>query len=179
MLKALIAIVVLAVAATPASAEVVERTPDSFTLRFSVGLETTPGDVALALESIARWWDSNHTYSGDAANMTLSLAPGGCFCEALPGGDVFVHGRVKALDDEHLWLEAPLGPLRDRTTKADLIFSWPEANRGTAVTMTFTVEGAGMGAFADAVDGVMDTQFDRLTHFIAYGEPPAPDHDPA
>ena len=170
MLRTLIAAAALLLAATPASAEVIARTADSFTLSFDVTLETTPGDMVLALESVGNWWDGAHTYSGDAANMSLSLDPGGCFCEALPDGKTFEHGHVVVLDDDHLLLNAPLGPLNGRATKSDLIFRWSDTIRGTTLTMIFVVEGAGLGAFADAVDGVMGGQFARLARFVEYGE---------
>lgn len=170
MLKSLIAAAALLLTAAPASAEVIARTADSFTLSYDVNIETTPGDVVLALESVGSWWDGAHTYSGDAANMSLSLKPGGCFCEALPDGKTFEHGRTVLVDDDQLRLFAPLGPLNGRATRADLTFSWPETLRGTTLTMTFVVEGAGLGAFADAVDGVMSGQFARLARFIEYGE---------
>lgn len=170
MLKsAFAAIVALGLSlAAPAGAEVVERRAEGFILRFAADRETSAGDVILAIENIGGWWDSAHTYSGDAANMTMALEPGGCFCEALPDGTTFEHGRVRVLDDVHLVLDAPLGPLKDRATRAELTFSWPDAGTGVAVTMTFVVEGPGLGAAADAVNGAMDVQFGRfLGHLSA------------
>lgn len=171
MLKsAFAAIVALGLSlAAPAGAEVVERHADGFTLRFVADREASAGDVVLAIENIGGWWDSAHTYSGDAANMTMALEPGGCFCEALPDGTIFEHGRVRVLDDDHLVLDAPLGPLKDRATRAELTFSWPDAGTGVAVTMTFVVEGPGLGAFAAPVDQVMAGQFGRLVDHISAG----------
>jgi hypothetical protein len=161
-------------AASSAAAEVVARHADGFTLRFAVPMEQSAGDVVLALEDIGGWWDGAHTYSGDAANLSLSLEPDACFCEALPDGSMFEHGRLVALDDDHMALDAPLGPLKGRASKADLTFSWPGAAGGTMVTMTFAVEGTGMGAMADAVNGVMAVQFERFISYVEYGAPSAP-----
>jgi hypothetical protein len=167
-----IATAALVATASPAGAEVVQRTADSFTLRYAVNMETSAGDVVLALDDIGGWWDGAHTYSGDSGNLSLSLEPGSCFCERLPDGTTFEHGRVTLLDDDHLVLDAPLGPLKGRASKAELVFSWPDAGTtGVGVTMTFTVEGQGLGAMADAVDGVMQTQFLRYVRYIEYGEP--------
>jgi hypothetical protein len=178
MIKSLLVAAALVCIATPASAEVVERRADGFTLRYAVNMETTAGDVVLAIESISQWWDGAHTYSGDASNLSLRLDTGACLCERLADGSSFEHGRVILLDDDHLRLEAPLGPLKSRASKAELTFSWPDAGTtGVAVTMTFTVEGAGLGAMADGVDEVMQGQYERLIHFIEYGEP-APDAPP-
>lgn len=161
-------------AAGPSAGEVVARHADGFTLRFAVPMEASAGDVVLALDDIGSWWDGAHTCSGVAANLSLSLDAGGCFCEALPDGSMFEHGRVVVLDDDHLALDAPLGPLKGRALQADLTFSWPDAGAGAMVTMTFTVEGPGLGAMADAVDGVMAVQFKRFIRYVEYGEAPAP-----
>lgn len=158
-------------AAGPAAAEVVARHADGFTLRFAVPMESSAGDVVLALYDIGGWWDGAHTYSGDAANLGLSFEPGACFCEAMPDGSLFEHGRVVALDDDRLTLNAPLGPLKALATRADLTFSWQDAGVGTMVTMTFVVEGPGLGAMADPVDGVMSVQFARLVRYVEFGEP--------
>lgn len=174
MLKSTIATVMAGIAlfaAVPAAAEVVERHADGFTLRFAVPVETSAGDVVLALEDIGGWWDGAHTYSGDAANLSLAFEPGGCFCETLPDRSLFEHGRVVAVDDNQLVLNAPLGPLKGLATRSDLTFSWPDAGIKTMATLTFVVEGSGLGNMADPVNGVLDIQFSRLVHYVEYGEP--------
>lgn len=175
MLKPLAFAVGLALSTTPAAAEVVERGADHFVLRFELGLETTPEDIYAAIGDVGRWWDGAHTYSGDAANLTMPLEVGACFCEALPDGTAFEHGRVVQADPETgVLLEAPLGPLKGRATTAQWSIGWSGANRGYALVMTYVVRGPGLGAFADPVDGVMGGQFSRLAHYVEYGEPPAP-----
>ncbi|HWQ86028.1 hypothetical protein [Brevundimonas sp.] len=164
----------LALFATPAAAEVVERSADHFVLRFELGLETTPEDIYGAVGDIGRWWDSAHTYSGDAANMTLPLEVGACFCEALADGKTFEHGRVVQADPgTGVLLEAPLGPLRGRATVAQWSIGWSGGGRGYALILTYVVRGAGLGAMADPVNGMMSVQFARLAHYVEYGEPPA------
>ncbi len=176
MIKALIATAASVILAAPASAEIMSRTPDSFTLRYAGSVGVGRGDVFGVITSISQWWDGTHTYSGDAANLTLGLEVGGCFCEALPDGTTFEHGRVTVFDDDHLTLNAPLGPLKGRATRADLTFSWPEneallADDETGVVIIFVVEGPGVGAFADAVDTVMLSQHERLLHQAELAQP--------
>ena len=174
MLKSAIAAAVAGIvlfAAVPAAAEVVERHADGFTLRFEVAMETTPEDLLGSLGEIGKWWDGAHSYSGDAANMTLAMQPGGCFCEALTDGTAFEHGRVVSINPATgVLLNAPLGPLKATATKADLGFGWASGNRGWTVVMTFMVEGPGLGAFADPVDGVMGGAFARYVRYVRYVE---------
>ncbi len=174
MLKSAIAAAVagtVLLSAVPAAAEVVERHADGFTLRFEVAMETTPEDLLGSLGQIGKWWDGAHSYSGDAINMTLVMEPGGCFCEALADGVAFEHGRVVSVDPATgVRLNAPLGPLKGKTTRADLAFGWAGAQGGQMVVMTFVVEGPGLGAFADPVDGVMGGAFARYVRYVEYGE---------
>lgn len=170
-----------AAAATPTAAQVVERHADGFTLRYT---ETTPvgrGDVAMAIQAVGAWWDGDHTYSGVASNMTLDLRVGGCLCETMPDGSTFEHGRVTTFDDDQLVLEAPLGPLKGRATRATLTFDWPEGlaltRDETHVVMTFVVEGPGLGAFAEPVGQVMGHQHARLVRLIQTGAPESPAGD--
>ena len=173
MLRAVIAAAVLALAAAPAEAEVVARTADSFTLRYAVGAEISPDDIPASLTALPKWWDSAHTYSGSAANLSLDLTPGGCWCEKLADGTDFDHGRTVSVAPDAFVFAAPFGPLRGKTTKAELTVTWPGANQGSTPTWTMVVEGPGIGAMADAVDGVMGAGYRRWLRYLETGEPAA------
>src|SRR4051794_41981845 len=82
-MKSVIAIVALA-AATPAAAEVVSASANGFEVRETVQLVVPAVAAYAAFANIGDWWDPEHSYSGDAANLSLNLVPGGCFCERLP-----------------------------------------------------------------------------------------------
>lgn len=170
MLKALLAAAVLALSAAPAMAEVVSRTADSFTLRYAVDAEIAPEDIPGALSDLPKWWDSAHTYSGSAANLSLDLTPGGCWCEKLADGTDFDHGRTASVTPDSFVFDAPFGPLRGKTTKAILTVTWPRANRGWTPTWTMVVEGPGVGSMADGVDAVMGAGYGRWLHYLEYGE---------
>ena len=76
--------------ASPAAADVVSASPNGFEVRETVNL-VVPADVAFSsFADVAAWWDPEHTYSGDSKNLSLTLTPGGCFCERFPktGGGI-------------------------------------------------------------------------------------------
>lgn len=172
MSRSILFALVLLSSGTSASAEVVSRHADGFTLRYAVALETTGDDIRTALGELPKWWDEAHTYSGRSANLSMTLAPGGCWCETLDDGKVFEHARVVSVDPQgKVVMNAPLGPLNGTATRSDLTYSWVPEARSWRVTLDFVVEGAGLGAAADAVDGVMQAGFGRLARFIEYGEP--------
>ncbi|MFJ6025682.1 hypothetical protein ACIQC9_13905 [Brevundimonas sp. NPDC092305] len=176
MLRSLLAAAALALCATPAAAEVVEKSADHFVLKYNIGLETTPEDIYLSIGDVGQWWDSAHTYSGDARNLTLPLEVGACFCEAMPDGTTFEHGRVLEADPElGVLLDAPLGPLKGKTTMSRLSIGWSGVHMGWELVMTYVVRGPGVGAYADAVDGVMRVQYGRLIYFVEYGQTPLDD----
>ena len=160
--------------ASPAAAEIASRSDDAFTLTFSARTSYGPGRIAGSLEGLPHWWDPAHTYSGDAANLSLDLRPGGCWCERLADGTDFDHGRTVSVTFGEILFHAPFGPLRDRATRADLTVAWSLADREMEPSWTFVVEGPGVGAMAEAVDGVMEGGFRRWIHWLETGPyPPA------
>ena len=172
MIRSLLAAAIM-FAAAPASAEVVSRSENGFTLKFAVGAQIDPADISGALQALPQWWESSHTYTGDSKNLSLDLTPGGCWCEKLPDNPAFDHGRTVAVADDHILFHAPFGPLRGKATRADLTVSWPAVGQGREPTWTFVVEGPGLGAMADVVDGVIGTGFQRWMRFLQYGAAPA------
>ena len=154
----------LALSAGAASAEVTDRSENGFTLSYERVVAASPEAVLAAVGDPAAWWSDAHTYSGDAANITVDLRPGGCWCEALPGGGV-KHGEAVLVWPEQRMVrfDAPFGPLQSIGADAVLTMSWAEAERGGRVLKwTFAVAGPGVGAMAGPVDAVMAEQFGRL-----------------
>lgn len=151
----------------PAAAEVTERWDDGFVVAHAFDTPASP-DAAYALTGQpARWWSSDHSWSGDAANLSMKLRPGGCFCEALPGGGVR-HGEVvMAWPGRQLTLDAALGPLLGAASGGWLSFVYASAGDGGRVTITYRVEGHGLGVLADPVDGVIGEQVGRLKAALA------------
>ena len=74
-------------AAEPAAAEVVETSSQGFVTQDMAEVAASPMETWLALIRPGEWWNDAHTWSADAANMTLTPQAGGCFCERVPGED--------------------------------------------------------------------------------------------
>ncbi|MDR9831226.1 hypothetical protein RCJ22_37175, partial [Vibrio sp. FNV 38] len=75
-------------AAGAAQAEVKAMTPQGFEVVETATAKASPDKVFAAIVRVQDWWNSEHTYSGSAANLSIEPKPGGCFCEKLPGGGV-------------------------------------------------------------------------------------------
>lgn len=165
MLKIMSAGLALTVIATTASAEVRTRTDGSFTLAFERPVAASPEAVLETVATPAAWWSSDHTYSGDAANIRLDLVPGGCWCEAMPGGGI-KHAETVLVWPERRMVrfDAPFGPLQGIGADAVLTMTWSDPANGEqrVLRWTYVVNGPGAGAMADAIDGVLAEQFRRL-----------------
>jgi uncharacterized protein YndB with AHSA1/START domain len=138
-------------------------------LSYQAGVRAAPAAVYTAIGKIGEWWSSEHTYSGDARNLTLEVRAGGCFCERWAAGSV-EHGRViLARANETVRFEGALGPLQDMAVSAVMTFQLAPAGEGTRVTVTYRVGGNashGLDKLAPIVDQVVGEQVTRLVRFV-------------
>src|SRR6185436_7136052 len=95
MRAVLVGILMLAAGIGAAHAEIVSAGPSGFNIRHSVDVpNTAPPVIWAALSDVSKWWDPEHTYSGDARNLTLEPFVRGCFCEKLSLYAGIEHGHV-------------------------------------------------------------------------------------
>ena len=169
------AFVLLSLAFTRAevAADVIDRSASGFTVKTTVAVAAAPQRLYQDLLSPGAWWDKDHTYSGDAKNMTLGAQPGGCFCEKLPGGGAVEHGRVVNVSpNKMIRLSSALGPLQELAVSGTLTWSIEPAKQGggSTLTMTYAAGGytpGGLDKLADSVNTVLSQQVQRLK---AYAE---------
>ena len=153
---------VLVLAPGVARAEVVSANAHGFEIRHQVQIVIPQPAVFDAFARISQWWNKEHTYSGDSSNLSLSVTPGGCFCERLPeSGGGIEHLRVAyVVPGERLVLTGSLGPLLY------------EATAGVMDIKVLNYRAAGFakgGAerLAPIVDQVLGEQMARFRKFAA------------
>lgn len=172
---------------TPAHADVTAQTEQGFVSRNVVVVAGSPAAVWKRLVTPAAWWSSEHTFSGDAANMTLDPVAGGCFCEFLPADDRDTpksakpgaathppmrggvqHMRVVFIDRaKALRMVGALGPLQSEAVNATLTVTLKEVDGGTRVIFEYVVGGYmrfPADKIATAVDSVMGNQLLSLAN---------------
>lgn len=177
--------------AAPVAAEVTGSGPDSFVSRHEVVVKASPKDVWLALISPAGWWTSEHTWSGEAANLTLTPQAGGCFCEKIPEidepGRFTLEGSVEhmrviqAYPERALRMEGALGPLQSEPVTGILTIAISEVEQGTRIVWEYNVGGPmryEVPVIARAVDGVMGLQMKSLAKGLGPVEMPKPEPAP-
>jgi uncharacterized protein YndB with AHSA1/START domain len=172
----------LAALAPFARAEVKESSADAFFLSYGGPLAAPTAKAYVDLVQIGRWWDSEHTYSGKAANLSIKPEAGGCFCEKWKDGSV-AHGEVlMAMPGKVLRLRTALGPLQERALNGILTFWLKNEDSATTLTVEYRVNGAsgsGLDQLAPSVDEVLGAQVDRLRRYIATGNPEPPPEEKA
>lgn len=161
--------IVLAAVSLPAAAATSEVSPAGFLVSVREEVPATAQQAWDQLVQVNRWWSGQHSYSGDAANLSLEPRAGGCWCERWAGGSV-EHGRVlHALPGKSLRLEGAFGPLQAMAVNAVLTVKLEPAGDKTAIVLTYRVRGspdAGLDKIAPAVDGVMTEQVRRLADLL-------------
>jgi hypothetical protein len=162
-------LIVLLLLAAPASAEVVSAGPNGFHVRQTAQIVVPPPSAFTAFGRVGSWWSGEHTYSGKAANMTMALTPGGCFCERLDGGGGIEHLRVSFVNPgKRVVLTGSLGPLLYEATAGVMDVQFERIAGGTKVTMDYRVAGfadGGADKMAPLVDSVLAEQFKRYREF--------------
>jgi uncharacterized protein YndB with AHSA1/START domain len=161
--------------AGPVAAEVKSVTPNGFEVAATATIAAPADRVYSALGEVGRWWSSSHTFSRDAANLTMELRAGGCFCERLKDDGSVQHLQVVyAAPGQGLRLRGALGPLQTEGVDGTLSWTLSPVEDGTSLTQSYVVGGyirSGMEQWAPRVDRVLDEQLQRLKSFIE-GKPP-------
>jgi len=173
----LLRIVAAALAAGAGSlpAEVVDVADNGFTVKLTVTVAAEPAKAFRALVDVGKWWDPAHTYSQDAANLSIDAKPQGCFCERLPGKGAVVHMTVvNVVTGKLLRFEGGLGPLQSLGAAGSMTWSFQPADKSTAVELRYAVGGynpAGFKGLAPVVDTVLRSQLDRYKRYVDTGKP--------
>lgn len=120
-LKMLLAVTLLS---TIALADIKDSAANGFTITSSFTAKGSPAEVYRKIASVGDWWNSEHTYSGDAHNLTLDARAGGCWCEKLAKSG----GTVRHMQVETAWpgtllvLSGGLGPLQQLGVSGAMTF---------------------------------------------------------
>jgi uncharacterized protein YndB with AHSA1/START domain len=154
-----------------ACAAVVESNASGFAIEEHAHIAATPDKVYAALIHPEKWWNSQHTFSQDAKNLSLDAKAGGCLCETLPNGGSVQHlVVVLAEPGDTLRLRGPMGPFQGQGADGALTFTLKAKDGGTDLTLENNVGGffkGGLGQWPQAADGMLT---DLVAHLKQYAE---------
>jgi uncharacterized protein YndB with AHSA1/START domain len=168
-MQRLVIALLLSLTAGPVAADVVDRSPNGFTIKGTAQVAAAPDAAFRALVDVGAWWDRDHTYSGDARNLSIVPQPGGCFCERSANGAGVEHGRVvNVAPGSLLRLQGALGPLQQLGVSGSLSWEITKAAGGSTITMTYAVGGysPSLETLAPLVDQVMMRQLSLLKAYL-------------
>ena len=162
-----------ALVAGAAFAEVTDRSAAGFEVVEKATIAAPQAKVWNALMRPGRWWSSQHSWSGDAKN--LSIDPDGCFCERLPKGAVR-HMTIAYADGiSQLRMFGALGPLQFTGASGHMGVTLKGAGAATEVTLSYDVGGYAKGGLAETyakpIDQVLGEQLGRLKKYVETGKP--------
>jgi hypothetical protein len=155
----------------PLMAEVKDSTAAGFTIQDTMIIAANPDAVYHSLiADVGRWWDSAHTFSGNAGNLSIDDRAGGCFCEKLDNGGSVRHLEVVfAEPGKTLRMIGGLGPLQSMAVTGSMTWSLSKTDIGTNVKVIYSIGGyrpGGLQKMAPLVDKVMAEQLKRLKNYI-------------
>ncbi len=152
------------------SAEVLSVGSNGFEVRETVHVSATSDKGYAALLQPARWWSSDHTFSGSAANLVLDARAGGCWCENLPDGGSVEHLHVVYVaPGKMLRLRGALGPFQGLGADGAMTWAVKSGANGTDISVSYTLGGYakdGFDAASKAADRVLGEQIERLRKLI-------------
>jgi hypothetical protein len=170
LLSAAAALIATLLSPAPAAADVISVAANGFEVRETVHVAASPDKAYAALLLPARWWDAQHTISGNAANLTLDASAGGCWCESLPGGGSLEHLRVVYVaPGKVLRLRGALGPFQGSGVDGAMTWTVKGDASGSEISLSYSVGGYlkdGFDGASKAVDRVLGEQIERLKKFI-------------
>ena len=159
-----------------ANGEVVDAAPGGFSLVHDVTIAAPRQDAwRAAVYEVGQWWSSDHTVSGDSANLYIDAQVSGCFCENLGENAGLVHMAVSFVNPGVIVrFTGGLGPLGLMGVAGNMTWEFDEAETGTVLTLQYAVGGympGGLDTVAGPVDGVLIEQMTRLKAFVETGSP--------
>jgi uncharacterized protein YndB with AHSA1/START domain len=170
MRSATIGVVLAGLLALPAQAAVKDSSPSGFTLENTQDVPASVQDTWDALvDDVGQWWPADHTWWGDASNLSIKARAGGCFCER-DGARQARHMTVVFVDPgKTLRLVGGLGPLQGMGLDGVLEFRLASNDGGTRITMWYRAGGYTpdeLSKFAPVVDRVMAAQLGGLATLL-------------
>ena len=159
-------------------AEVADSSSSGFTLKITANIQAPPEEVFRKfVQNVGDWWSSDHTWSGNAHNLTIDAKPMGCFCEKLPNGGGVRHMEVVfTMPGKTLVMKGELGPMQVMAAAGSMQVQFNAADGGTKLVLGYAVAGymqGGLNAIAPKVDEVLQAQISRFKSFVEKKDPSA------
>lgn len=165
---------------TTAKAEVTNTADNGFTVQHETVISADAEAVWKAMIAPSRYWNGDHSWTGNAENFYLVPQAGGCFCELIrttsdgniksSDGSVQHMRVIFAHNNKMLRMSGALGPLQNEAVTGTLTMQLQPQAGSTKVRFVYKVGGYmefPIDQIAPAVDGVIGEQLTRLSALFA------------
>jgi uncharacterized protein YndB with AHSA1/START domain len=158
-----------------AFAGVADSSASGFTVKIAVHVQAPPAEAYRKfVRNIGDWWNSSHTFSGSAKNLSIEEKAAGCFCEKLPDGGGVRHMEVVTImPGKMIVMTGALGPMQSLAAAGNMKVQFSSEEGGTKFEMTYSVVGylaTGMNTFAGPSDGMLTEQVTRFKNYVEAGK---------
>lgn len=156
-----------------AQTKVIAANEHGFIVENVMAVKASPTKVWHAMVTdIDKWWPKDHSWWGEMGTFTLDPVAGGCFCE-INGNKSAQHMRIVFVEPEKLLrMTGGLGPLQQMGVFGALDWSLSKTPEGTAIVLTYRVQGfspEGFEQLAPIVANVQKIQLLGLVNFVESG----------
>ena len=154
-------------------AKVVDSAAHGFQIEIESQVNTDKATAYQQFLNVGQWWNADHTWFGQANNLTISLKVDGCFCE-LAGDKQAEHMTVSYIDpNNEIRMVGGLGPLQMMGVTGGMSWKFDAIDAShTKITFHYQVSGylkGGLIKLAPIVNKVQQRQISRLTSLLNTG----------
>lgn len=147
-------------------AKVLYASDSGFHIRIAHEVKADPAVAYAQFLRVGEWWNGDHTWFGDAKNLSIDPVADGCFCETA-GDKSAKHMTVSYVDPEReLRMTGGLGPLSGLGLHGAMNWMFePLENGGTRIIHNYRVTGyypEGLKGLSGIVDQVQTLQVSGL-----------------
>lgn len=173
----------LLITALPAVAEVTNSAANGFTVKHQTTIAADADTIWKAMIAPTRYWNPDHSWTGNAENFYLVPQAGGCFCELIrttsednirsSDGSVQHMRVIYAHNGKMLRMSGALGPLQGEAVVGTLTMALVPEDDKTLVHFEYKVGGymeLELEQISVGVDGVIGDQLARLAALFAVAE---------
>ena len=148
------------------SAEVISSASNGFAIRIERETDVNALTAYQQFIRIGEWWNGDHTWFGDAENLSIEARAGGCFCEK-SGDKEMLHMTVSFVNPgKEIKLIGGLGPLQMMGVQGGMSWQFIDLeNSESKIVQQYQVTGyskEGLDKLAAIVDKVQTLQQEGL-----------------
>lgn len=151
-------------------AEVITKSANGFAIKIEVVVEQPVEKTYQQFIKVGDWWNSDHTWFGDASKLSIEPQVNGCFCE-IDGDKQALHMTVSYVEpNKEVRMIGGLGPLQMLGVHGGMSWKFEalEDNK-TKITHSYQITGymdGGLDKLAPIVDGVQAIQVKGLQEVL-------------